>query len=464
MQPKNYTAVQKHDILDAYLHHFSLTSMKNEVPGLLSFFFIQGQAILPYVRIPTGDTHLDPRVHVFWIQPSRTGKSIAWNFISDICQEAEIPIELFASGTDAGLIGSTEQELDENGKPTGEYTTVEGLLSGRKAINFDEGSILLTPNKHSQETVLYLQTACNPVGSGNNTLVKHMKGNKIEAPSSVSLWITTYPPKGVKEYVLTKGIFQRVLLYWKHWDMDERQTVSTKRLSTFYRKPEKIEYSREDLYAYFRETQKWVRDRLLNLAEVSYTNWTEMSPEEQEEVVQAHMWDMFTAEGDYEVALHQASEEVYELLRDMDPSMSEIVASFTPAIENYLGIFSLHMAVLERSHIVRAHHVDMAHEILIDLFVNLISWLEDSVEIGGNKGKEQKVLNDMAAAYNDCQAYEIEGAGDGWRRKSMVVNQYVQATGLSKSSAERHFKDFGGKLFALKKSGGRVFMRRKGDA
>jgi len=98
------------------------------------------------------------------------------------------------------------------------------------------------------------------------------------------------------------------------------------------------------------------------------------------------------------------------------------------------------------------------------LFVNLISWLEDSVEIGGNKGKEQKVLNDMAAAYNDCQAYEIEGAGDGWRRKSMVVNQYVQATGLSKSSAERHFKDFGGKLFALKKSGGRVFMRRKGDA
>jgi len=56
MEPRNYTAVQKHDILNAYLHHFSQTSMRNEVPGLLSFFFIQGQAILPYVRIPTG-TH-----------------------------------------------------------------------------------------------------------------------------------------------------------------------------------------------------------------------------------------------------------------------------------------------------------------------------------------------------------------------------------------------------------------------
>ena len=98
--------------------------MKNEVQGLLSFFFIQGQTTLPYVRLPTWDTHLDLRVHVFWIQPSRTGKSIAWNFISDIMEEAEIPFELFASGTDAGLIGSTEQEFDENGKPTGDVKIV----------------------------------------------------------------------------------------------------------------------------------------------------------------------------------------------------------------------------------------------------------------------------------------------------------------------------------------------------
>ena len=392
MEPKNYSAVRKHDILRAYLHHFSLTSMKNEVPGLLSFFFVQGQAILPYVRIPTGDTHLDPRVHVFWIQPSRTGKSIAWNFISDICEQADVPIELFASGTDAGLIGSTEAVLDDDGKPTGDYETIDGLLAGRKAINFDEGSIILNPGKHSQETVLYLQTACNPVGSGNNTLVKHMKGNKV------------------------------------------------------------------------RETQKWVRDKLLNLAEISFTTWDEMSKDEKEELVQSHMWDMFTADENYEIALHQASEEVYDLLRDMDPSMSEIVASFTPAIENYLGIFSTHMAVLERSDVIQAHHVDMAHEILLDLFINLISWLEDSVEIGGNKNKEQKLLNDMMTAYNACQQYELDQSGDGWRRKQNVVAAYMSTTGLSKSSAERHFKDFGAKLFTAKKSSGRIYLRRKGDA
>ena len=92
---KEYTAVQKFPILKAYLEHFSLTSMKNEMPALLSFFFIQGQTTLPYVRLPTGDSHLDLRVHVFWIQPSRTGKSVAWNFIGDVMKNAELDYEFY---------------------------------------------------------------------------------------------------------------------------------------------------------------------------------------------------------------------------------------------------------------------------------------------------------------------------------------------------------------------------------
>ena len=122
------------------------------------------------------------------------------------------------------------------------------------------------------------------------------------------------------------------------------------------------------------------------------------------------------------------------------------------------------MAVLERSDVIQAHYVDMAHEILLDLFINLISWLEDSVEIGGNKNKEQKLLNDMMTAYNACQQYELDQSGDGWRRKQNVVAAYMSTTGLSKSSAERHFKDFGAKLFTAKKSSGRIYLRRKGDA
>ena len=461
---KEYTAVKKFPILKAYLEHFSLTSMKNEMPALLSFFFIQGQTTLPYIRLPTGDSHLDLRVHVFWIQPSRTGKSIAWNFISDIMENANIPFELFASGTDAGMIGSTNAILDDNNKPTGEYETVEGLLAGRKAINFDEGSILLTPNKHNQETVLYLQTACNPVGSGNNTLVKHMKGNKIECPSLVSLWITTYPPKGVKDYVLTKGIFQRVLLYYKHWDMDDRQEVSNRRLGTFMKKPVKKDITKDDLYEYFRNTDKRIRDRLLNMAEVSFTSWEESSNEEKEDIVQEYMWDMFTPSVNYSNALLDKSDQIYELLHTMSPSMSEIVASFTPAVENYLGIFSLHMAILDESWEVNEHHIDMAFEILKDLFANLIAWLEDSVEVGSNKQKQVKAQEVMVACYHELTGQEIDSHGDGWRLKNIFIGTYMEKTKVSKSTADRHFKDYGTSLFKSRKSGGRVYIRKIGDA
>tara|TARA_R110000751_G_scaffold41420_1_gene97238 strand:+ start:300 stop:1700 length:1401 start_codon:yes stop_codon:yes gene_type:complete len=456
-----YKAVQKFPVLEGYLHHFSQTSMMNEIPGLLSFFFIQGQVALPYIRIPTGDSHLDPRVHVFWIQPSRTGKSVAWNFISEIMEEIEVPYDSFASGTDAGLIGSTNAVLDDHQKPTGEFETVPGLLAGRKAINFDEGSILLTPNKHSQETVLYLQTACNAVGSNSNVLVKHMKGNKVECDSLVSLWITTYPPKGVKDYVLTKGIFQRVLLYWAHWDMGMRQDVSTTRLGTFWKKPIENDLSKDDICDYYKNTEKRIRDRLLNMSEVTFTQWSEMTDDEREDTVQQYMWDMFKPSLNYTTALYQASEDIYGLLLDMNPAMSEIVASFTPGIENYLGIISLHMALLDESWEINDEHVDMAHEILIDLFQNLISWLEDSVEIGGNKAKEGKLLESMLKSYNSCADYEIEGNGDGWRRQSSVWNTYMADTGVSKSTAQRHFKDYSNKIFVTRKQGKRVYYRHK---
>ena len=80
----DYEAVKKYPIFKGYIEHFRETSMDNDIPGMLSFFFLNGQAAVPYVRIPWGPSHLDPRVHVFWVQPSRTGKSVSWEFIGGI--------------------------------------------------------------------------------------------------------------------------------------------------------------------------------------------------------------------------------------------------------------------------------------------------------------------------------------------------------------------------------------------
>ena len=145
---------------------------------------------------------------------------------------------MYTTGSDAGLVGGVTTEIQTNDQGKKEQVSVEteGMLGGQKALNFDEGSIILNPGKHSQETVLYLQSACNPIGSNSNVLVKHLSGRRIETESLVSLWITTYPPAGVKEYVLTKGIFQRVLLFWSEWDMDRRMAVSMRRMERAFTK------------------------------------------------------------------------------------------------------------------------------------------------------------------------------------------------------------------------------------
>ena len=77
-------------------------------------------------------------------------------------KEAEIPFELFASGTDAGLIGSTNAILDENKKPTGDMKQWKVYSQGVKQSTLMKVLSYSIPNKHGQETVLYLQTACNP--------------------------------------------------------------------------------------------------------------------------------------------------------------------------------------------------------------------------------------------------------------------------------------------------------------
>ena len=127
--------MQKYPILRQYVDRFRKTSFYNEVPALLSFFYLQGQAVADYIRIPVWASYLDPRFHVFWIQPTRSGKSIAWEFIGEVADLAGIEADIFTSGTDAGLIGSFKTHKDEDGN----YYTEEvpGLLNGNKLLNFD---------------------------------------------------------------------------------------------------------------------------------------------------------------------------------------------------------------------------------------------------------------------------------------------------------------------------------------
>ena len=80
-----------------YIERFNTVSFFNEYAGLLSIFYVVGQVLAPYVRVPVHGMLLDTRVHVYWIQQSRTGKSAAYEFTKQLLMECEVETAKFTS-------------------------------------------------------------------------------------------------------------------------------------------------------------------------------------------------------------------------------------------------------------------------------------------------------------------------------------------------------------------------------
>ena len=468
-QWNQYTAVKEYPMMKNYLERFRTTSFFNEIPGLISFFYLQGQALVDYVRIPVWASALDPRIHVFWIQATRSGKSIAWEFTGEVADLAGLNIDMFTSGTDSALIGSIDSVSDGEGGY--ELVQNEGLLGGKKCLNFDEGSILLqsNPKQFFSEVILYLQQAMNPVGSHSNTLTKHMKNGKVETESRVSFWITSFPPSGVKEYVLTKGLFQRVLLLYRPWSDDMRQMVSERRMEGVFKNKLTEVDSLEDIAQHFIKIREKTESRLLSLANMTHQEWSELGPSGKEEVARGCMHDMFSIDESVHPQLMASVEEYYTLVRGMDKHLSDVVCSFIPNVLNYTVLFAAHIAMMrvERDEVsadgdwrVTGDDIEMATEIIYDIYEQLVLWLESEVEVGAKAAEKIARKDEWANAMKPCKTVEIEGKGEGWVLKNDLFDRYANQLGKSKPTVYKRFKDVE-KMFRTHRVGSAVYIKWK---
>ena len=463
----DYECVQKHDVLRGYLEHFREKSINNEIPGLLSFFFIQGQCALPYMRIPIGARCEDPRVNVFWIQGTRTGKSVAYQTIQEIMEGVGLDCVDYSTGTDAALVGSFVQE-EQNQPPVQR----EGLLAGKKGMNFDEGSILLKPSTNSENTVLFLQSALNAAGTGRNILTKHLAPGTITIESQVSLWITTYPPDGIKDYVLDKGIFQRVLLYWRDWTKDMRMDVAFSLADNVHAKP-KFLMPLDDIIEYFKDLEVSLKQRVCHLNGISITEWEEAAEHSETAISALHeewttnaMHRMFTISPDYIPALKSAIVEYYSLIDGMDPKKEEVCSSFIMGLQNYTSIIAHHMAMLEGVWVVTGVHVDMAKELLYDLYKNLIHWLESKVKVGQSHKEMQGIEKAWKQAFKRCEVFDFDDhRGRGWVRKKNMFDVYGSIQNLSSNtSITEHFNRCSLNIFDTSRDGRVPYVRLKPSA
>ena len=463
----NYECVKKYPILRGYLEHFKQVSINNEIPGLISFFFILGQTAIPFVRIPVKGSNLDPRVNMFWIQDTRTGKSAAYQIIEKILKEAGMKSMDYNSGNDAALVGTLVPDPDSEDQRNPNMIVREGILAGRKGLNFDEGSVILKSGQHNENTTLFLQSALNSAGTGRNYLTKHMARDSFTVKSEVSLWITTYPPKGIKEHVLDKGIFQRVLTYWRHWTLDMKKEVNHTLAEGTY-KDEEFEVSFEEVVDFFKDMKKELKRRVLTLADIPPLEWEEMSEDDKEQVVMnlsCRQKRMFSIDASYVPALISAIDDYYGVVEKMSPDKQGICSSFIMGLQNYTNILAHHFAMIEGSWIVTGDHVDMAKEILYDLYQNLIQWLESEINIGAAAAEKSKMQGYWATAYNKSEFYDFDDKrGFGWAQKKAVMDSFGKLANYSShASVNDKFKLYGEEMFSETREGVRVYIKLKED-
>lgn len=461
---ENYECVKQYPVLRGYLEHFNQFSRNNEIPGLLSFFFILGQAAVPYVRIPVGGSNLDPRVSMFWIQDTRTGKSAAYQVIEQVLKEANMRSEDYNSGNDAALVGTLVPDPDSEDRRNPDMIVRPGLLAGRKGLNFDEGSVVLKTGQHNENTTLFLQSALNAAGTGRNILTKHMARDTFSVKSEVSLWITTYPPKGIKEHVLDKGIFQRVLTYWRHWTLDMKRAINHELAEAVHQQPE-FEVPFDDIVDFFKEAQKRLKRRVQELADIPPMEWDDMREDDQEAVVMSLMHRMFTVDESYIPALMSAIDEYYSVVEPLGPDKQGICSSFIMGLQNYTNVLAHHMAMVEGVWVVTGDHIDMAREILFDLYGNLIQWLESEINIGAGNAEKKKMEGFWRKAFNQCEVFDFDDTrGQGWAKKKEVMQAFGRlANYASRGTINAKFNEYAAPMFQDTREGVGIYIRLRSE-
>jgi hypothetical protein len=117
--------------------------------------------------------------------------------------------------------------------------------------------------------------------------------------------------------------------------------------------------------------------------------------------------------------------------------------------------------MMDEKWVITGEHLDMAKEIIYDLFKNLILWLEGEVEVGAKQNEKANHAKNWTTAYNVVSSVELDKKGEGWRKKAAVIKQYCIAEQVTRGTAFNRFSKWGAHLFDAAKDGSTVYIRLK---
>jgi len=254
-----------------------------------------------------------------------------------------------------------------------------------------------------------------------------------------------------------------------------KKEVAYELIDSIHEKP-KFTMKYDDIVDHFvsvrRRLEKRIK-RLLSENNISgyegESSWDEAEPDysigilsQREQWVMAVKDKLFTLGPGFKPAMKEAVDEYYQLIEGMDPKKQSVCASFIMGLQNYTTILAHHMAMLEDKWVVTATHVDMAKEILYDLYKNLIDWLETKVKVGQSAADKRKAENAWREAFKRCEVFDFDDhRGRGWVKKSEMFTVFGNIQNLSSHSAINQRFNASGSLFDSARDKHRIFVRLK---
>ena len=399
------------NFLDSFCQVFDMYSYNNAQYGRLCAHVLLGQK-LRNVKIYFGTIYIDPRISIFVMQSSGTGKSVAYDLITKVAEGAHLKIGDMAEVTDAALIGTIEEEevYDAESKTTTkEYNVKKGLLSEIDILHYDEGKMLLTRGQYSQNTLAWFQKVLNPIGTGQNFCSKKLAhGDAIEFHPTCSLLITSYDIQTLVDTVLDTGFIQRAVLYPRYVPISEREENEMLRASRWGKR----------IHTEIDESS--LSDALNKIGD-NYSNY--------ELKVDDKVYPLVKSEID----------QLYKSIEDAHERVREIMATFAPRYNNLMYIFSFHHAASEFKDIIDIEDVKYGAMLTKLLFKEVMSWVEENIALTKLNSREQSVLNSAISIYKIMEKDE-----HGYIMKFSFMKSCHERWGLSMHSISRYMDKFKG--------------------
>ena len=407
--------------LDKFCEIFELYSYGNIYYGRLCGHVLLGQA-LKTCRIYFGPIYIDPRISIFIVQPSGTGKSTPWGYIYQVAKQAGIKVEDIDEATDAALIGTIEQEevIDpETRTKKTVYNKVTGKLATAEILHYDEGHMLIERKSYALNTLTWFQKALNPIGSEQNRCTKNLAHGTIDFYPSCSLIITSHPIKNLLESVLDTGFFQRIVLYPRDIPISERQGLEFLRADRLGKRV----YTEPNIKELGEELQK-IRAKYL-----------------KKEVV---------FDSQVKPIVKSKIRALYNLIKPAHPQVREIMATFIPRYNNFLYTFAFHHCCDRYGNVVKAQDINYAYGLVYVLFRELMSWVEETADFYKLGSKDYAYLRQASNIF-----HKMKKNPNGYVMRMKFMKVCAEKWKVSMPTVAKYLDKFKGygKLKELEKGG-----------